>query len=693
MTTLEEIEILDPLAKSLQNCEDLKTKQDCLLSHFRVKEALARKNLDNLFAFGKEIRSKVVLYSLVAIGQERIVFGPSFSHLPEKKVEKLLEQLIEIDHFYASLGGIVGYHLTVLKLLVGKGEKGEDTTFSRATGVDLTEKSDRIERAVISGIRALAEVGEMYPIGGLGARLNVKDNQPVASLAFGGRSLLEGLVRDVQGREFLYYRLFGECVTIPIAMMTSLEKHNRNQVEAICEKKRWFGRDRGSFFIFSQLSVPVLTEEGEWSMKAPLELNVQPGGHGAIWRTADEEGVFDWFQKKGKHRLLVRQINNPIGGVDRGLVALLGVGREKKKTFGFASCERLAKTAEGMLVLMKRGSNKKITNIEYTEFQKWGIEDNPIEGGYSLYPANTNILYADIGKLLPTVKKHPLQGLMINMKMQVPFLKGDGSFEKKRGGRLESMMQMISDALVVSEKEELPTFLTYNERKHTLSTAKRNYKRGSKLLETPVGAFYDLLVASHDLLQNYCQISLPSLPSQEDYLEKGPSFLFLYHPALGPLYALIQQKIRGGKIGEGGELQLEIADLLIENLDLQGSLLIEAKQLLGHYSDRRVHYSQQTGKCILKNVCVENQGIDRLATRSYWTNEIQRHQALTIVLEGRSEFYAENVTFEGNQTFIVPDKERWIASQDEKGNIYFEKQKADWEWIYRLEGEKISFTP
>lgn len=31
----------------------------------------------------------------------------------------------------------------------------------------------------------------------------------------------------------------------------------------------------------------------------------------------------------------------------------------------------------------------------------------------------------------------------------------------------------------------------------------------------------------------------------QDYLERGPGFIFLYHPALGPLWDVISQKVCG----------------------------------------------------------------------------------------------------------------------------------------------------
>ena len=44
----------------------------------------------------------------------------------------------------------------------------------------------------------------------------------------------------------------------------------------------------------------------------------------------------------------------------------------------------------------------------------------------------------------------------------------------------------------------------------------------------------------------------------EEYLARGPGFLFLFHPAVGPLWDVIAQKIRGGALAPGAELVLEV---------------------------------------------------------------------------------------------------------------------------------------
>ena len=343
----KEIETLDCLATSLRQTKDLGEKQELLLSFPQVVTCLLEECIKPFLPHEHDLSSKIAIYSIFAINQHSTLFAYPSHSPPKEKIRALTSLLVSIDRFYESIGGIVGYHVQVLKLLYPPrfdcsqiepspaNPTPGSTYFSRAPGIDLTVLSEEVSQAVWCGIQALDETGEIYPIGGLGSRLNLlsktQEPLPAASLPFCGRTLLEGLVRDVQAKEFLYYRLFNRQVTVPIAMMTSTEKQNAIRIEAICEKRGWFGRPKESFFLFSQLSVPVITQEGIWSMRAPLEMNLQPGGHGALWKAAEENGVFFWFQSQEKNHLLIRQINNPIAGLDIGLLALVGRGTKEKK--------------------------------------------------------------------------------------------------------------------------------------------------------------------------------------------------------------------------------------------------------------------------------------------------------------------------------------------------------------------------
>jgi len=517
--------------------------------------------------------TSLVELSLLAIGQEHL--------LPLDEEESYLR----IERFYAPLGGLVGYHAAFLEHLEPV-HSFQKEKIRKAEGPDLRQSS-----YLEPGIEAIEKWGEIYPVGGLGTRLDFRDERgellPVALLPFGGYSLLEGLVRDVEAREDLYYQRFGKKVTIPVALMTSEENERRLLLH--CEERAWFGRGRENFKLFPQLMVPVVTKEGIWTKER------EPGGHGALWLTAEKAKVFDWFLAKGKEHLLIRQINNPLAAIDDSLLSFVGYGVSLGKTFGFASCDRHKGAAEGVLVLH---GEKTLCNIEYTDLASGELPSD--------FPANTNILYAHIPKIQKVIHQHPFGGLMVNMK-------------EKNQGRLESMMQSISHYLPIED-----VFITYNARARTISSTKRKFE-GKELLETPEGAFFVQQKNAHELLTS-CGCTLPPFREEEDFLRYGPATLFRYTPKLGPLYALIRKKIKNCTFAEDAELVVELADLLLENVHLEGSLLIEGK-----------------GKCHLKNVKIKNLG--RRST--HYSGETKREEALVLHVDG--ELILENLVLEGGR--------------------------------------------
>lgn len=648
------------------------------------------------------VDEQAAVAAVLALGQGSTVFDFSdkIDHFQER-LKDLFQQLVEIDSFYNMMGGIVGYHAAVLKLIIESQKHAHKefvpTHYFQPEGLDLRENNSQVRQAIRYGIEKMEALAEIYPVGGAGDRLDLKHDEtqealPAAALNFKGRSLLEGLIRDLQGREYLHYKLTGEHITVPVAMMTSHEKNNQKHIINIFENKKWFGRPKDSYFFFIQPLVPVITVQGEWAMDAPMKIKLKPGGHGVIWKLAQDKGVFKWLEEKKKTKALVRQINNPAAGVDHGLVSFSGVGFLTNKDFGFASCPRLLNTAEGVDILMETEKDNtfhyRLTNIEYTQFAERGILDSPTEvgGQYSKYPANTNILFADLKTIQNCVVSCPIPGMMINMKSTVSVLDHEGHLHKVKSGRLESMMQNIADEIEtvfdqpITPKDyaRLRTFLTYNDRRKTISVTKNSYSPEKSLVETPEGCFYEMTLNDYDLLSKLCKMEVPAVPKEQSYLCNGPSFIFDYHPALGPLWSIISQKIQGGKLHEGGELRFEIAELEAKNLEVKGSLFIEAEQVMD---------ANDAGKCRLENVKIENRGIDRGAKNTYWKNKISRKEVCKILIKGNGEFVAKDVVIRGNHIIEVPSGYR-VTAYDDHGKLGLSKDKIEkpsWYWEYSFD--------
>ena len=600
------------------------------------------------------------------------------------------------------------------------------------SGPDLREGEGEFARkAARNGIEALPEMCEIYPLGGAGDRLGLLDPEngealPAAFLPYNGRPLLEGLIRDVRAREWLHYKIKASSpnafsdeeiekaskLVTPIAIMTSMAKGNHRRISKFMNDSNWFGRGSDNFRLFEQPLVPVLTTRGgQWiseddSKNHSCDIALKPGGHGALWKLMYDEGVFDWLEQRKRTGGIVRQITNPMAGTDTTLLALAGLGRQDDKALGFVSCERAVGASEGINVLVEKTNQVTkerwygISNVEYTELDKLGISDEPAENAgaeESAYPANTNVLYVGLKHIRDTLKSSPraaFPGMLINLSKAV---KKDGT----KGGRLECSMQNIADALMRKSpgkltKEDwmnLPTFVLFTLRRRVTSSAKRQRKPDDKsLAQTPDGSFLDLLLNASDLLSK-CSIEhpLPDDGSAERYLNTGPGFIFTIHPALGPLWEIIAQKLRGGSIARKSEVKLEIAELNWENVRVDGSLLITCTNVTGEGAMSDIN----CGRARIVNVDVLNAGIDwENEENVYWSGMYSRDESTEIILHGNAEIDIEGCALRGNCVYEVPNGKRLVirsasGDEDRLSETYEDivQGAPSWRWKYTFGGE------
>nr|AAY31019.1 low photochemical bleaching 1 protein [Chlamydomonas reinhardtii] len=612
-----------------------------------------------------------LLLALPAMLQEHVLQEPAAASAsaPEAlrpRLSDLAARLARVETFYDSVGGLLGYQLKSLELIVeglqdktarakeqqraaevaaaasaasvaesidvvaadgttGAERRRPQVAFHVPKGIDLAgEEGAQVGvSAAAQGLASLPFLAEIYPVGGAGDRLGLVDEAtgeslPAAMLPYAGRSLLEVLLRDLQAREYLYFQLTGRQVTTPVAIMTSDAKGNHERVSRLLGELGWAGRGRDAFRLFRQPMVPVVgVEDGKWLLSRPLGPMMKPGGHGAIWKLMWDEGVFDWLQgQHGRRAALVRQISNPMAGMDTTLLALAGAGFSRRNggasAFGFMSCERAVGAAEGMNVVQERKRwggryvfEYGVTNVEYTEFEKLGLNDEAVSAGSktSVFPANTNVLYVGLKGARSVVAEavargdgaQLLPGLIFNLNKKVSYTDPLGGPSRQvTAGRMESTMQNMADYLTDRFEErrepndllannQLSTFLVSNLRRKVTSSAKKRREPGSaRIAQTPDGSFYDLQRNAWQILQRCGLKNVPEPGSPEQYLEKGPGFIFLFHPALGPLWDVISQKLVGGSLAQGSELVLECAEARLVDVDITGSLQVYAENVMGH---------------------------------------------------------------------------------------------------------------
>jgi len=704
----EEIGRLSSLSESLIKADGTLEKIEVLNSDSRVTSFAFPPAWKSDFSIEEELAIK----SVIAIGQYSSAF--ELGNLSEDEVhaksKQLLESLLLMEMFYKEIGGIVGYQQTLLQFLHRPKQRFlvDKSRYLSPAGIDLSIPSLNVDEMIYHSIDKMDQLAEMYPVGGAADRLRLQDPEtgtliPAAMLSFNGRTLLGKLIEDLQAREYFYFKIKNKQIVLPVAMMTSKEKDNHEQIIRLCEKNNWFLRPKEKFSFFSQPLVPVVSREGNWIVTSPLTLLTKPGGHGVIWKLARDRGVIDWLAKQGAQKAIIRQINNPISSEDYHLMAFSGYGLQENKKFGFASCERQVKASEGINVLVEEEKDEgfvyTLTNIEYCDFQAYSIQDEPAEKGgrFSKFPSNTNLLFVDLASISEAVQKHPLPGMLVNVK-KVVVRSEDGEESEEEVARLESTMQNVADyfqkksksRLDSQECSDMDSYITFNKRQKTISTTKKEFSLGNSLLETPEGCFLDVLTNMRDLLENYCNFQLPILKGKVENFT-SPSFLFHYHGSLGPIYSVIAKKLRSGRIDEKSELRLDITECDIENLSVAGSLLIDAERIMGEVDEQGVlRYSNRVGRCSLKNVSIKNQGIDFNKPNVFWKPTIYRAESCRISLQGASEFHAENVVFEGDFEIVIENGYRVTAHQSDKW-VIFVKEKTEnpsWIWSYKFDDKK-----
>ncbi len=672
-------EDLEALAAQLKTAKSWEEKERVLRDCPTVRPFFENHSIDLSWC---TLQERTLCMEIVGAGQGALL-------LRSADLQGLFQALLPMYAFYQTLGGIVGYQATMLRLLLERqtpSARVDEGAIAPPDPWDLSRCTRTVRTAIDAGIESLPLLCEIYPLGGAGDRLALREEKsgahlPVATLPFMGKTLLQGLIEDVQAREHLYFQKTGKRVITPIAIMTSHEKGNHQRVLALFEQCNWFGRPKESFRFVTQPLVPVMDKEGRWLLKQEGELLLKPGGHGVLWKLLEEGGIFEWFKEQGRTKALVRQVNNPIAGTDYGLLAFTGIGILNNKELGFASCPRLVGSQEGMNVVIERRDAREVsyalTNIEYCTFEQRGIQDQSVDAlsNTSLYPSNTNILFVDLNAVQRAIQTCPIPGMLVNLK---PFtcLDQQGRLQRVEGARLESTMQNIADALLssfsspLSQKDlrtALKAYLTTHVRRKTISCTKRRLEEGGSIVETPEGAFWDVLCNAHELLANICRLHMPPLGTVEGFLKLGPPFLFSYLPALGPLWEHIAKKICKGSLALGSALDLQLSALEWENVCLDGALRVVAT------------HPFEGGRCTLKNVKILNAGVDRLARHTYWSGEIRYKERLEIVLEGSGQFIAEGVTIKGGGKIVAGDGAlvRAVASKDGTVHIFSEPKKNE----------------
>lgn len=574
-------------------------------------------------------------------------FLQRFSEIPDK--DKFFLKLQEIDAFYFEKGGILGYQKLIEEQLQQK-NKNESQVFCPIF-LNITQKNEEIAKYIDAGLELLPKFCEIYVVGGAADRLgffhpDTKEPLPAASFLFMGKPLLEHLIDDLNAREYLYYKKYQKKISVPICLMTADEKNNFNRIKTLLEEKKYFGRPKNSFIFIRQPMVPVVDSKGNWIWDDKEILALKPSGHGALWTACLKQNIYAELKKRGCEYALVRQINNPIIGVDYNLLAFMGAGVLKNKSFGFFVTKRIKGNPEGAVVYTKvknqENEFKVVTNVEYCQL---GNEDISEE-----FPANTNLLFANLNDILHAVEKVPYPGTLLNFK----------SNQQNPTARLELTMQNIAegflDPMLDCLQEHQSVFLVMQERSKAISTIKKLKNDLKEQNETPLKAFYDYHRMTEQMLIKNCFSKVPKEIENFEEFIKNPNFFFFYHKMLGPLFDEIAKKIQYLVIKQHAYIDIQLAECKLNEVTIEGALIIESSESIEQIPQ------QLQPCCFLENVTVNNLGVDLLKWSPFLQKGTSFQEVLKITLSKNSRFFAKNRVFTANKTYVVP--ENYVFSID-----------------------------
>jgi hypothetical protein len=166
-------------------------------------------------------------------------------------------------------------------------------------------------------------------------------------------------------------------------------------------------------------------------------------------------------------------------------------------------------------------------------------------------------------------------------------------------------------------------------------------------------------------------------------------------------------------------------------MDVEGSFLVIADNVLGHFIEektpftnhdgeeangngsshphheeehvelahKKLIFSDRCGKIRLRNVTIRNQGIDwSHSSNAYWKHKVERKEACRVVLHGEAIFEAADVELRGDVTYEVPDGYKMVVSADNgveltqinggdnngDGSANGDTGSSSWQWKYSM---------
>ncbi|MCX5727010.1 MAG: UTP--glucose-1-phosphate uridylyltransferase [Candidatus Saganbacteria bacterium] len=645
---------------------------------------------------------KILILKVINVGQGSYVFENWKSGDTIEQKRKLLKQLAELEDFY----GIENFQITAQKLVkIAKGspEIKENPMPPRVIDVSSNNPSIKsvLREAQIAGLQNLQSCFIGIVAGGLGKRFGFNDPEgkpfPKGEFRFSPikqKNLFRILAENILSLQNIYYLTYDKNVDIPMIFMTS--PANDEATKENFKKELYYGLGEDQLKTFQQVMVPLVDDNANWMMKSPYEIQDGPHGHGDWLYGLQKSGLaYELLQDNRPHGF---GINIEDSGIFIYSLEHIGMGITSSRPFGFLTVPRKAGFAEGAIVNVKAEGQTKIINIEYTNLKASGISDEADPStGYSHYPANVAGYYEHLKKLLPLIEKERFPGEVLNLS------KKNKAFREGReidivGDRPEAQRQGIAEAIHGTAEHELPHVLGYERR--FFMPAKEQYepktfffmadKTAESARQQYINMFAEWLTGAGIKIPSREYVAVDKKGNKEN-IALFDSVIIELTPCFANRHEILTQKIKGGEIKEGSTLYLSGFHSKMEDLSLNGTLIIDVENETGaSRGNRIIPNAQATGKYRIQGLTVINKGFaKKIDGNGVWHGELEEKESCRIVIKGNGELEIKpGVVIYGQTDIIVNGGESVTIEHDynnEKGYREIRKQNKDASWWYKLE--------
>ncbi|CAN1234598.1 UDP-sugar pyrophosphorylase [Linum perenne] len=514
-----------------------------------------------------------------------------FSDWPEVGVsddekKAFFDQVARLHSSYP--GGLTSYIKTARQLLAdSKAGKNpfDGFTPSVPTGENLSYGDDNFMKFEQEGVKVAQNAAFVLVAGGLGERLGyngIKVNI-LCSQTTTGTCFLQHYIENVLALQEASCKMTGGQSErdIPFAIMTSDDTHARTL--QLLESNSYFGMKPTQIKLLKQEKVACLDDNDARLALDPqnkFRIQTKPHGHGDVHALLYSSGTLEEWQKSGVRWVLFFQDTN--GLLFKAIPASLGVSASKGYHVNSLSVPRKAKEAIGGITKLTHTDGRSmVINVEYNQLdpllRATGYPDGDVncETGYSPFPGNINQLIVEVGPYLKELKK---TGGAIKEFVN-PKYKDATKTAFKSSTRLECMMQDYPKTLPPTARvgfTVMDAWVAYAPVKNNPEDASK-VPKGNPYHSATSGEMFIYRANSLILKKAGVQVEDPvkdEFNGQE--VEVWPRIV--WKPKWGLTFTDIKKKVTGtSSISRNSTLALKGRNILIENLSLDGALVIESR--------------------------------------------------------------------------------------------------------------------